>query len=116
MSPPPPPRQSRWRNFLQILGRTTLITIVAGAGGFYYVTQREKHPGPQLPFDPEKKTVVVLGSGWGATSLLSNIDTADYNVVCDIYAFLYYTHSHSHPSRSLSVLKTSFYSRLYYQV
>ena len=80
---PTPPRQSRWRNFLQILRRTTLIAIVAGAGGFYYITQREKHPGPQLPFDPEKKTVVVLGSGWGATSLLSTIDTTDYNVVCD---------------------------------
>lgn len=113
---PPPPRQSSWRNFLQLLGRTTLIGIVVGAGGFYYITQREKHPGPQLPFDPEKKTVVVLGSGWGATSLLSTIDTTDYNVVCDFRAFLYYMLSHSHPSRSLSVPKTSFYSRLYYQV
>ena len=113
---PPPPRQSRWRNFLQILGRTTLIAIVAGTGGFYYITQREKHPGPQLPFDPEKKTVVVLGSGWGATSLLSTIDTTDYNVVRDFRTFLYYLLSHSHPSRSLSVQKTSFYSRLYYQV
>lgn len=34
-----------------------------------------------MPFDPEKKTIVVLGSGWGATSLLSTLDTADYNVV-----------------------------------
>ena len=91
---PPPLRQSRWRSFLQILGRTTLIAIVAGAGGFYYITQREKHPGPQLPFDPEKKTVVVLGSGWGATSLLSTIDTTDYNVVCDFHAFLYCILSH----------------------
>jgi len=79
--PPAAPRQSRWRNFLQILGRTTLIALIAGSGGFYYITQREKHPGAQLPFDPEKKTVVVLGSGWGATSLLSTIDTTDYNVV-----------------------------------
>ncbi|KAF8154707.1 pyridine nucleotide-disulfide oxidoreductase-domain-containing protein [Crassisporium funariophilum] len=79
--PPPPPRQSRWRNFLQILGRTTLITVVVGAGGFYYITQRERHPGTQLPFDPEKKTLVVLGSGWGATSLLTTLDTTDYNVV-----------------------------------
>lgn len=89
--PPPPaaPRQSRWRNFLQTLGRTTLIAVVAGAGGFYYITQRERHPGPQLPFDPEKKTVVVLGSGWGATSLLSTIDTKDYNVVSSFRALLY---------------------------
>jgi len=34
-----------------------------------------------MPFDPEKKTLVVLGSGWGATSLLKNLDTADYNVI-----------------------------------
>ncbi|KAF9479533.1 FAD/NAD(P)-binding domain-containing protein [Pholiota conissans] len=80
-APPPPPRQSKWRNFLQILGRTTLITIFASAGGFYYMTQRERAPGTQLPFDPEKKTIVVLGSGWGATSLLSTLDTTDYNVV-----------------------------------
>ncbi|KIK01192.1 hypothetical protein K443DRAFT_678656 [Laccaria amethystina LaAM-08-1] len=80
-TPPPPPPQSRWRNFLQILGRTTLITILGGTGAFYYVTQRERHPGAQMPFDPEKKTLVVLGSGWGATSLLKTLDTADYNVV-----------------------------------
>jgi NADH:ubiquinone reductase (non-electrogenic) len=40
-----------------------------------------------MPFDPEKKTLVILGSGWGATSLLKNMDTADYNVVC---YYLYY--------------------------
>ncbi|KAF4585058.1 NADH:ubiquinone oxidoreductase [Pleurotus pulmonarius] len=74
-------RQTRWRNFLQILGLTTLVTVVGGVGGFYYVTQKERHPGPQLPFDKEKKTVVVLGSGWGATSLLKHLDTEDYNVV-----------------------------------
>ncbi|KAF8880564.1 hypothetical protein BD779DRAFT_1548969 [Infundibulicybe gibba] len=74
-------KQSKWRSFLQILGRTTLITLVGGAGAFYYITQRERHPGAQLPFDPEKKTVVVLGSGWGATSLLKTLDTSDFNVV-----------------------------------
>ncbi|KAF9004592.1 hypothetical protein BDQ17DRAFT_1354300 [Cyathus striatus] len=78
---PEPPRESRWKNFLQILGRTTLITIIAGTGTFYYVTQREKHPGVQEPFDPSKKTIVVLGSGWGATSLLKNIDNEQYNIV-----------------------------------
>ncbi|KAH6904262.1 NADH dehydrogenase [Coprinopsis sp. MPI-PUGE-AT-0042] len=81
-APPPPPRdQSRWRNFLQILGRTTLITIFGGAGLLYFVSQRDRHPGAQLPFDPEKKTLVVLGSGWGASSLLKTLDTTDYNVV-----------------------------------
>ncbi|KAF5309014.1 hypothetical protein D9619_013565 [Psilocybe cf. subviscida] len=78
---PPPPGQSRWRNFLQILGRTTLVTVLVSTGGFYYITQRDRTPGPQMPFDADKKTLVVLGSGWGATSLLSTLDTTDYNVV-----------------------------------
>ncbi|KAF8730589.1 hypothetical protein AX14_005430 [Amanita brunnescens Koide BX004] len=73
--------KSKWRGFLQFLGRATLITLLGSAGLFYYVTYRERHPGPQLPPDPKKKTIVVLGSGWGATSLLNTIDTAEYNVV-----------------------------------
>ena len=73
--------QSRWRTFLLILGRVTLVTLITSAGTFYYVTQKDRHPGAQLPFDPEKKTIVVLGSGWGATSLLKTLDTTDYNVV-----------------------------------
>ncbi|KAG6828439.1 hypothetical protein H0H92_007966 [Tricholoma furcatifolium] len=78
---PPTPKQSKWRGFLQVLGRTTLITLLGGAGAFYYITQRERSPGSQLPFDDSKKTVVILGSGWGATSLLKTIDTTEYNVV-----------------------------------
>lgn len=48
---------------------------------FVYVTQKDRHPGTQLPYDPEKKTIVILGSGWGATSLLKTLDTSEYNVV-----------------------------------
>ncbi|KAG6864735.1 hypothetical protein C0991_007477 [Blastosporella zonata] len=78
---PPTPKLSNWPRFLQILGRTTLITLLAGAGTFYYITQRERSPGAQLPFDDAKKTVVILGSGWGSSSLLKTIDTTEYNVV-----------------------------------
>ncbi|TDL20534.1 NDE2, mitochondrial external NADH dehydrogenase [Rickenella mellea] len=78
---PPPIRQSRWRSFLQTLGRVTLATILTTAGGLYYYTQKDRHPGNQLPFDSTKKTIVVLGSGWGATSLLKSLDTEDYNVI-----------------------------------
>jgi hypothetical protein len=38
-------------------------------------------PGEQLPQDPTKKNVVVLGSGWGATAFLKALDTEEYNVV-----------------------------------
>jgi NADH:ubiquinone reductase (non-electrogenic) len=38
---------------------------VPTGGVFYYITQRERNPGPQLPHDPSKKNVVIVGSGWG---------------------------------------------------
>ena len=59
----------------------TVVGTVAATGAFYYFTQKDKHPGSQQPFDESKKTLVVLGSGWGATSLLKGLDTDDYNVV-----------------------------------
>jgi len=78
--PPPHPELSAWRRGLQTLGRVTLITIVTTGGVFYYITQRERNPGPQLPHDPSKKNVVVVGSGWASTAFLKSLDTSDYNV------------------------------------
>ncbi|KAF8269448.1 FAD/NAD-P-binding domain-containing protein [Lactarius quietus] len=78
--PPPHPELSRWRRTLQTIGRVTLITIVTSGGVFYYITQKDRHPGSQLPHDPSKKNVVVVGSGWASTAFLKSIDTADYNV------------------------------------
>ncbi|CCM01246.1 uncharacterized protein FIBRA_03295 [Fibroporia radiculosa] len=80
LAPPPPPNSRFWRRFLQTVGGVTLVTI-GSLGAFYYVAQKDKTPGVQLPHDPEKKTLVVLGSGWGATSLLKSLDTTDYNVI-----------------------------------
>jgi NADH:ubiquinone reductase (non-electrogenic) len=53
---------------------------VTSAGAFYYITQSQRHPGPQLPHDPSKKNVVVVGSGWGSTAFLKSLDTSEYNV------------------------------------
>ncbi|KAI0251025.1 FAD/NAD-P-binding domain-containing protein [Lactifluus subvellereus] len=78
--PPPHPELSRWRRALQTIGRVTLITIVTSGGVFYYTTQKDRHPGPQLPYDPSKKNVVVVGSGWASTAFLKNLDTSEYNV------------------------------------
>jgi len=87
-----------------------LFFVVAGAGTFIYctsrvssnprldpissarrltpldirtptVTQKDLYPGTQLDHDPKKKTVVVLGNGWGATSFLKQLDNEEYNVV-----------------------------------
>ncbi|KAJ3996261.1 pyridine nucleotide-disulfide oxidoreductase-domain-containing protein [Lentinula boryana] len=75
------PKRSKFRTFFRALGGATLVSIAGGIGIFVYVTQKDRHPGTQLPYDPEKKTIVILGSGWGATSLLKTLDTSEYNVV-----------------------------------
>lgn len=41
----------------------------------------QRHPLVQAETDPEKKTIVILGSGWASTSFLKDIDTDHYNVV-----------------------------------
>ncbi|KAJ3969774.1 NADH dehydrogenase [Lentinula raphanica] len=78
---PQPPKRSKFRTVLRTLGGATLLSLAGGIGVFVYVTQKDRHPGTQLPYDPAKKTIVILGSGWGATSLLKTLDTSEYNVV-----------------------------------
>lgn len=38
-------------------------------------------PANQLQPDEKKKTLVVLGSGWGSTSLLKGLNTENYHVI-----------------------------------
>ncbi|ORY29649.1 putative NADH dehydrogenase [Naematelia encephala] len=78
---PKPYVLTRWRRFLRNFGRGTLVVLLTATGAFLYVTQRDVNPGDQLPADPEKPTLVVLGSGWGATSFLKTLDTEEFNVV-----------------------------------
>lgn len=40
-----------------------------------------RNPDDQQVPDPSKKTLVILGTGWGAVSLLKKLDTENYNVV-----------------------------------
>src|SRR5882762_4063718 len=75
---------SNWQKFLQSVGRVTLVTIltmgrvfvytmqslrrvtlvvILMTGGVLVVIMQDRHPGLQLPFDPTKKTVAVVGSG-----------------------------------------------------
>lgn len=63
-------------------------TTVLGATGFVgYKVYREGNPSEQakqVPFfedGQKKKTIVILGTGWGSISFLKNLDTSLYNVV-----------------------------------
>ncbi|KAK0550387.1 NADH:ubiquinone oxidoreductase [Tilletia horrida] len=76
-APPPRPR----RRILRTLGRITTVLVLGAVGTYAYFVWHSSHPPDQLPQDPNKKTIVVLGSGWGATSLLTSLDTEPYNVV-----------------------------------
>ena len=74
---------SNWQKFLQSVRRVTLMTILTMGRVFVYTTQslrcvtlvvilmtggvlvvitQDGHPGLQLPFNPVKKTVAVVGS------------------------------------------------------
>jgi NADH:ubiquinone reductase (non-electrogenic) len=55
--------------------------VLTTTGVFLYYTQKDLYPPNQLDHDPTKKTVVILGSGWGATSFLKSLDNEEYNVV-----------------------------------
>lgn len=61
------------------------------------------HPPDQLPYDPTKKTLVILGSGWGSTALLDAIDTTDYNVIV-ISPFNYFLFTPLLPSVTVGTL------------
>ncbi|KAG0144670.1 hypothetical protein CROQUDRAFT_64840 [Cronartium quercuum f. sp. fusiforme G11] len=67
----------RVRNF----ARSVLVIVLSASGYVVYKAWVDRHPDDQLPQDPEKKTIVVLGNGWGATSFIKGLDTEDYNVI-----------------------------------
>lgn len=79
------------RSTLRSVGRWTWRSAAAaalGAGAYvWYFTWREANPRPQIPQSPtfpngsKRKTLVILGSGWGSISLLKKLDTKKYNVV-----------------------------------
>lgn len=63
------------------------LAVVGSVGALGYKVYNESHPANQLKQVPvfengqKKKTLVILGSGWGSISLLKNLDTTLYNVV-----------------------------------
>ncbi|KAI9248977.1 hypothetical protein EDC94DRAFT_624556 [Helicostylum pulchrum] len=64
-----------------VLKTSAKVSLVAGMTYGCYEMYVQRHPLVQAETDPEKKTIVILGSGWASTSFLKDIDTDHYNVV-----------------------------------
>ncbi|EDK38335.2 hypothetical protein PGUG_02433 [Meyerozyma guilliermondii ATCC 6260] len=79
-----PSRLSKiWKN----TKRLGLLSVLVTGGLLGYHVYQDSHPADQVKQVPffengqKKKTIVILGSGWGSISLLKNLDTSLYNVV-----------------------------------
>lgn len=90
------PRKFRW---FKNLWRLTYISAFGGIAYLGYGVWDLRHPDDQFEPDPSKKNLVILGkypnrvpwdsslyllligTGWGAISLLKNLDTENYNVI-----------------------------------
>lgn len=66
---------------LKWLWRATYVTVIGGVAYMAYGVYELRHPDEQPVADPNKQTLVILGTGWGAVSLLKKLDTENYNVV-----------------------------------
>lgn len=67
--------------FWKTLWRLTYGTALLGTAWTAYSIYETRHPAEQPLPDPSKKTLVILGSGWGSVSLLKMINSSQYNIV-----------------------------------
>ncbi|KAL0253093.1 NADH:ubiquinone oxidoreductase [Diplodia seriata] len=74
------PKKKGFR-MLRWLWRATYVSAIVGIGYAGYGIYDMRNPPDQLQPDPKKKTLVILGTGWGSVSLLKKLDTENYNVV-----------------------------------
>ncbi|KAJ5301470.1 hypothetical protein PENANT_c009G01831 [Penicillium antarcticum] len=82
-APTPSPAQPPKKRFraLRWAWRLTWLSAIGLTGAVAYSILELRQPPEQFAPDPEKKTLVILGTGWGSVSLLKKIDTENYNVV-----------------------------------
>ncbi|PNS17604.1 hypothetical protein CAC42_2999 [Sphaceloma murrayae] len=78
-TPPVVPKKRFSR--LRLLWRLTYLSALGGLAYMGYGIYENRMPAEQAEPDPTKKTLVVLGTGWGSVSLLKKLDTENYNVV-----------------------------------
>ncbi|RLV94100.1 External NADH-ubiquinone oxidoreductase 1 mitochondrial [Spathaspora sp. JA1] len=81
------PKPSIFKRAVKLSVWSTIAATVGSIGFVGYKIYQESYPAdqkkqtPNFPDGAKKKTLVLLGSGWGSISLLKNLDTTLYNVV-----------------------------------
>ncbi|KAK1494075.1 hypothetical protein CCUS01_13742 [Colletotrichum cuscutae] len=76
-----PKKAGKVRKTFRWAWRLTYLSALGLFGYVGYVVYDDRHPEDQVELDPTKKTLVILGTGWGSVSLLKKLDTENYNVV-----------------------------------
>ncbi|KAJ1567401.1 NADH:ubiquinone oxidoreductase [Cladochytrium tenue] len=66
---------------LRTTGRVVGALAVIGLAYFGVEVYLSRYPPTQFEWDHSKKTIAILGTGWGSTSLIKDLDTDNYNVV-----------------------------------
>ncbi|KAL6944548.1 NADH:ubiquinone oxidoreductase [Hanseniaspora osmophila] len=73
-------------SFLKKFAYFSLFSIVGVSSYITYCLYKELNPKPQTAKSvihengSKRKNIVILGSGWGAVTLLKHLDTSEYNV------------------------------------
>ncbi|KFY14476.1 hypothetical protein V491_06037, partial [Pseudogymnoascus sp. VKM F-3775] len=66
---------------LRWMWRATYLSVSGGVAYMSYGIYDLRHPLEQPIPDPNKQNLVILGTGWGAVSLLKKLNTENYNVI-----------------------------------
>ncbi|KAK1238026.1 hypothetical protein MKX08_002605 [Trichoderma sp. CBMAI-0020] len=77
----PKPKPGKLRRTFRWAWRLTYLSALGLVGYTAYDIYVDRHPDEQFKPDPNKKTLVILGTGWGSVALLKKLDTENYNVV-----------------------------------
>ncbi|KYK56656.1 putative NDE1-mitochondrial cytosolically directed NADH dehydrogenase [Drechmeria coniospora] len=80
-APKAKPKAGKLRRTLRWMWRLTYLSAAGLVGYTFYMVYEDRHPEPQFEPSPSKKTLVVLGTGWGSVALLKKLDTENYNVI-----------------------------------
>ncbi|KAI1805673.1 FAD/NAD(P)-binding domain-containing protein [Daldinia bambusicola] len=81
VAPAPTKKPRRIRNTIKWTWRFVYLSLLGVVGAIVYDGYLDRHPEEQFVPDPQKKTLVILGTGWGSVALLKKLDTANYNVI-----------------------------------